>query len=55
MFSYGNVAREIAPKRLMLKQAQDQLTTKQDDIALTQASLAEVMAKVAALKENYEK
>ncbi|CEG01942.1 Dynein heavy chain [Ostreococcus tauri] len=55
MFSYGNVAREIAPKRLMLKQAQDQLTTKQDDLALTQASLAEVMAKVAALKENYEK
>jgi len=55
MYSYGNVAREIAPKRLMLKQAQDELKGKQDALALTQANLAEVMAKVAALKENYEK
>lgn len=55
MCSYGNVAKEIAPKRAMLKQAQDELKTKQDSLALTQANLAEVMAKVSALKENYEK
>ena len=55
MYSYGNVAKEIAPKRATLKQAQDELKTKQDSLVLTQANLAEVMAKVAVLKEKYEK
>jgi len=55
MFSYGNVAKEIAPKRMMLKQAQDELKQKQDALTITQTDLAEVLAKVQALKEKYEK
>ena len=55
MFSYGNVAKEIAPKRMMLKEAQNELKQKQDALAITQADLTEVMAKVQALKEKYEK
>ena len=55
MFSYGNVAREIAPKRATLKQAQDKLALKQEALTLTQKDLADVMSKVSALKEQYEK
>ena len=54
MYSYGNVAREIAPKRLTLKRAQDELRMKQEALAVTQADLADVMQKVADLKEKYE-
>ena len=54
MYSYGNVAREIAPKRLTLKRAQDELRMKQEALAVTQADLADVMQKVANLKEKYE-
>jgi len=55
MYSYGVIAKEIAPKRMMLKQAQEELKQKQDALAITQADLADVVAKVQVLKEKYEK
>ena len=50
METYGSVAKDVAPKRLKLKTAQDNLSKKQTALAAAQAQLAEVLAKVQALK-----
>ena len=51
---YGHVAKEIAPKRAKLKNAQDQLAKKQAQLAKAQDALAEVLAKVQALRDKYD-
>ena len=51
---YGHVAKEIAPKRAKLKNAQEQLSKKQAQLAKAQEALAEVLAKVQALRDKYE-
>ncbi len=50
METYGSVAKDVAPKRLKLKTAQDNLSKKQTALAAAQTQLAEVLAKVQALK-----
>lgn len=47
---YGNVAKEVAPKRAKLKAAQDTLARKQAALAVAQTALAEVLAKVQMLR-----
>jgi dynein heavy chain len=47
---YGNVAKDVAPKRARLKAAQDNLAKKQAALAAAQEALAVVLAKVAALR-----
>ncbi|KAL0040883.1 hypothetical protein WJX79_008591 [Trebouxia sp. C0005] len=54
METYGSVAKDVAPKRLKLKTAQDNLSKKQTALAAAQTQLAEVLAKVQALKDQYE-
>ena len=54
MFIYGNVAKEVAPKRAKLKAAQDALAKKQEALAEAQGRLKEVLDKVQALKDKYE-
>lgn len=67
---YGNVAKEVAPKRERLRQAQADLKKKQQDLEEAQQQLEEVLAKVnvstlnlssciqtsslKTLRENYE-
>ena len=51
---YGEVAKEVAPKRAKLKAAQDNLAKKQAQLATAQAKLAEVLAAVQALKDKYD-
>lgn len=51
---YGEVAKEVAPKRAKLKAAQDNLAKKQAQLATAQAKLAEVLAAVQALKDRYD-
>ena len=51
---YGHMAKEIAPKRAKLKNAQEQLSKKQAQLAKAQEALAEVLAKVQALRDKYE-
>lgn len=43
---YGNVAKEVAPKRERLRQAQADLKKKQQDLEEAQQQLEEVLAKV---------
>ena len=50
METYGTVAKDVAPKRNKLKTAQDNLAKKQTALAAAQTQLAEVLAKVQALK-----
>ena len=50
METYGTVAKDVAPKRNKLKTAQDNLSKKQTALAAAQTQLAEVLAKVQALK-----
>lgn len=50
METYGSVAKDVAPKRNKLKTAQDNLSKKQTALAAAQTQLAEVLAKVQALK-----
>ena len=47
---YGNVAKDVAPKRARLKAAQENLARKQAALASAQEALATVLAKVAALR-----
>ncbi len=53
METYGTVAKDVAPKRLKLKTAQDNLSKKQTALAAAQTHLAEVLAKVQALKVRF--
>jgi len=55
IYVYGNVAKEVAPKRARLKEAQDGLQIKQEALAEAQKALAEVTEKVQALKNSYDK
>lgn len=50
METYGTVAKDVAPKRNKLKTAQENLSKKQTALAAAQTQLAEVLAKVQALK-----
>ena len=50
MQTYGNVAREVAPKGMRLKAAQENLVRKQAALAAAQEALATVLAKVASLR-----
>ncbi|KAJ9531884.1 hypothetical protein QJQ45_022007, partial [Haematococcus lacustris] len=54
METYGHVAKEVAPKRLKLKMAQDTLAKKQAALRTAQEALATVLAKVQALKNKYD-
>ena len=54
METYGNVAKEVAPKRAKLKEASDLLDKKQKALAQAKAALDEVLAKVQKLKDTYE-
>ena len=54
MESYGSVAKDVAPKRLKLKGAQDNLSKKQAALKIAQDALAEVLAKVKALSDKYD-
>jgi dynein heavy chain, axonemal len=51
---YGEVAKEVGPKRAKLKAAQDNLAKKQGQLSAAQARLAEVLAAVQALKDQYD-
>ena len=51
---YGEVSKEVAPKRAKLKAAQDNLARKQAQLAAAQEKLAAVLAAVAALKAKYD-
>lgn len=50
MVLYNRVAKQVAPKRAALKQAETTLKQAQEDLALKQAALKEVTDKVAALE-----
>ena len=54
METYGHTAKEIAPKRMQLKSAQQALAKKQAQLKKAQDALDEVLAKVQALKDKYE-
>ena len=54
MDTYGHVARDVAPKRAKLKSATDTLNKKQKALKKAKGMLAEVQAKVQALKDKYE-
>ncbi len=54
MFIYGNVAKEVAPKRAKLKAAQDALKKKQEALREAEKKLKLVLDKVQALKDKYE-
>ena len=54
MFTYGNVAKDVEPKRKKLKAAQDALAKKQKALGEAQSQLKEVLDKVQALKDTYE-
>jgi dynein heavy chain len=54
IFIYGNVAKEVAPKKARLKKAEKSLAVKQEALAVAKAALAEVIAKVDALKKQYD-
>ena len=43
---YGNVAKEVAPKREKLKEAQTHLAKKKADLEQSQQQLVEVLEKV---------
>ena len=43
---YGNVAKEVAPKREKLRVAQKDLAKKRQDLSSAQEQLAEVLGKV---------
>lgn len=54
MFIYGNVAKEVAPKRAKLKAAQEALKKKQAALKEAEQKLQVVLDKVQALKDKYE-
>jgi hypothetical protein len=54
MFIYGNVAKEVAPKRARLKAAQEALKKKQEALREAEKKLKLVLDKVQALKDTYE-
>jgi dynein heavy chain, axonemal len=51
---YGEVAREVGPKRAKLKAAQENLAKKQAQLQTAEAQLASVLAAVQQLKDKYE-
>ncbi|CAN0120098.1 unnamed protein product [Ectocarpus sp. 6 AP-2014] len=54
IYLYANVAKDVAPKRARLKEAQETLATKQAGLKAAQDQLAEVVAKVQLLKDRYD-
>lgn len=54
MYIYGNVSKDVAPKRAKLKAAQDNLEKKQKSLNAAKEALAEVLAKVQLLKDKYD-
>jgi len=54
IYIYANVAKEVAPKRARLKEAQDSLFAKQAALKVAQDALAEVIEKVNKLKMRYD-
>ena len=54
MFIYGNIAKEVAPKRAKLKAAQEALKKKQAALKEAEQKLQLVLDKVQALKDKYE-
>ncbi|CAM9519636.1 unnamed protein product, partial [Chrysoparadoxa australica] len=54
IYIYTTIAKEVAPKRARLKEAQELLATKQAGLAAAQTALAEVIAKVDGLKARYD-
>lgn len=54
MYIYGNVSKDVAPKRAKLKAAQDNLDKKQKSLNAAKEALAEVLAKVQLLKDKYD-
>ena len=54
MFIYGNIAKEVAPKRAKLKAAQEALKKKQAALKEAEQKLQVVLDKVQALKDTYE-
>jgi hypothetical protein len=51
---YGEVAKEVAPKRAKLQAAQDNLAKKQAQLTAAQEKLAAVLAAVQTLKDKYD-
>ena len=54
IYIYANVAKEVAPKRLRLKEASEGLAVKQAALKEAQTALAVVIAKLAALQVSYD-
>jgi dynein heavy chain len=54
IYLYAGVAKEVEPKRNALKNAQKTLDVKQKALKIAQDQLAEVLAKVADLKNRYD-
>mmetsp|Transcript_6953 Transcript_6953/g.8584 ORF Transcript_6953/g.8584 Transcript_6953/m.8584 type:complete len:2263 (-) Transcript_6953:99-6887(-) len=54
IYVYSGVAKDVAPKRAKLKNAQEGLAVKQAALAKSKDALAEVVAKVEQLKERYD-
>ena len=53
MEKYGEVAKEVAPKKAKLKAAMDTLNKKKAALKQAQDRLAEVLAQVQSLEEKY--
>jgi dynein heavy chain len=49
---YGTVAKDVGPKRVRLKAAQENVARKQAALSAAQAQLATVLAKVKALRDR---
>ena len=54
IYIYANVAKEVEPKRLRLKEAMESLAVKQASLKAAQDALAVVTAKIAALQLSYD-
>mmetsp|Transcript_18885 Transcript_18885/g.22437 ORF Transcript_18885/g.22437 Transcript_18885/m.22437 type:complete len:4042 (-) Transcript_18885:161-12286(-) len=54
IYIYAGVAKEVEPKKNALKASQKALDSKQKALKIAQTALAEVVAKVADLKERYD-
>jgi dynein heavy chain len=54
IYIYAGVAQEVEPKRKKLKKAETSLAVKQESLAQAKENLAVIMAKVAALKDQYD-
>nr|PNR35709.1 hypothetical protein PHYPA_021559 [Physcomitrium patens] len=54
MESYGYIAKDVTPKKLRLKAAQDNLAKQEASLARARAQLEDLMAKVQLLKDKYD-